>query len=309
MEVNNKQNAHKYLDTVLIVGCGYIGKALAEALQQQGVKVGALTRNPEQADRLRAMGLIDVVEAELDSREWHGRLTQQYRAVVNCVSSAGGGLSGYQKSYIDGQQSLLEWASVVKPEVICYTSSTSVYPQDGGMWVDESFSTESESPTAAILLAAEKMLMDAKELCERRYVLRLGGIYGPGRHYLIDQVRSGEGVIPGRGDYHLNMIHRDDAVRALLALLQIKMEVKSAIFNLCDDNPTRKDEIVSWMADLIGSPCPVFDPNLKSPRLQRRGSSMPDRKISNAKIKTITEWSPYFLDYRLGYYDLLMPKI
>lgn len=76
----------------MIFGCGYVGRALAQRLLQAGVRVGALTRNADKAAELKALGLQEVVVADLDSDAWHDALSGTYGAVVNCVSSAGGGL-------------------------------------------------------------------------------------------------------------------------------------------------------------------------------------------------------------------------
>lgn len=83
--------SQKLPESVFIFGCGYVGTALAEYLIEQGVRVGALTRNREKAARLRELGVAEVIEAELDSSTWHAQVRGQYEAVVNCVSSAGGG--------------------------------------------------------------------------------------------------------------------------------------------------------------------------------------------------------------------------
>lgn len=305
MDEPNQQCNLNLPRSVLIVGCGYIGSTLARRLLEAGVQVGALTRNATTADILRKMGVAEVIEAELDSYLWHEQLNLKYEAVVNCVSSAGGGLAGYQKSYVDGQRSLLEWAQKGEPKLICYTSSTSVYPQDGGAWVDETASTEPASETAALLLQAEQMLLDEANWEGRRYVLRLGGIYGPGRHYLIDQIKSGELVLPGEGRHHLNMIHCDDAVGGILATLDTVTTVPSGVYNVCDGQPSRKSEIAQWIATSLKVPCPVFDPTLMTSRLQRRGGYMPDRKISSRKLQKVAQWQISYSDYQIGYVNFL----
>jgi nucleoside-diphosphate-sugar epimerase len=301
----DKQYKIKLPDSVLIVGCGYIGSALAERLLAAGVRVGALTRNCKTADALRKLGLAEVVVADLDSHEWHKQINSQYQGVVNCVSSAGGGLIGYQKSYVEGQKSLLAWARQKKPEIICYTSSTSVYPQDHGDWVDETAATEPASETSAILVESERILLEDALWRGRRYILRLGGIYGPGRHYLIDQVKEGATVLPGMGQYHLNMIHRDDAVGGILAVLDRSALVPDGVYNLCDGQPSKKMDIVSWIAAQMKLPCPSFDPKLASSRVQRRGGKMPDRKISNHKLQVATCWQPIYSSFKSGYLKLL----
>ena len=301
MKGESSQNATNDVAAVFIAGCGYVGSTLAARLKKKGVRVGALTRNEKRAAELMELGLEEVLVANLDSREWHNKLRLKYQAVVNCVSSAGGGLAGYQKSYVEGQRSLLEWAQVVQPEVICYTSSTSVYPQNHGNWVDETASTEPCTETSALLLQAEQMLLNSESYHGGAFVLRLGGIYGPGRHYLIDQIKGGETVLAGDGRHHLNLIHRDDAVSGIMAVLESSPSLVSGIYNLCDGQPYIQSEIVRWIAASLNVTCPTFDPKMKSARMLRRRGYSPDRKISNTKLMKATSWSAKYPNFKVGY--------
>lgn len=294
--------------SVLILGCGYLGTALAQRLMSEGIRVGALTRNVQQGEYLKTLGLDEVVVEEIDSDAWHLQIKGEYKAVVNCVSSAGGGLAGYQKSYVAGQHSFLKWAQHQDLETVCYTSSTSVYPQDGGVWVDELALTEPASETAAILLEAERLILEAETLSSDRYVLRLAGIYGPQRHYMIDQLRLGTKVLPGDGKPNLNSIHRDDAVDAIVLLLRKRVGTGVEIFNVCDGEPIPKIELIQLLAVRMQCECPIFDPKIKNIRLQRRGGRMPDRKISNKKLRLLTSWKPANGSILQGYSSLLTIK-
>lgn len=294
--------AHSLPASVMIFGCGYVGSALAARLLERGVRVGALTRNPERAAALRALGVSEVVEADLHTSGWWGQVSRDYQAVVNCVSSAGGGIEGYRLSYVEGQARILEWLAGGPSVRYVYTSSTSVYPQDGGVEVDETADLEGASPTTSLLLESERLLSDASVL-EHWYVLRLAGIYGPGRHHLLDQLREGAGVIPGRGDYTMNMIHREDAVSAILVALA--GGASSGIYNICDNEPSPKFQVLNWLAGQLGQPAPRFDPTAVSPRLQRRGGSMPDRRISNRKARRVLGWVPCYRSFREGYASIL----
>jgi nucleoside-diphosphate-sugar epimerase len=292
-------------ESVMIFGCGYVGTALAEVLLRAGVRVGALTRNPEKAAHLRELGVSEVLEAELASEAWHAGLTSSYAAVVNCVSSAGGGLEGYRRSYLEGQRSILRWAKPSQVRTFLFTSSTSVYPQDGGVGVDEIADTTGAPDTGQVLLQAERLLSDAAALFECWYVLRLAGIYGPGRHYLLDQLRAGSAVIAGSGDYTLNSIHRDDVVAAICAALSGAGAQKSGIYNIADDCPETKATVLHWLAGELGMVPPHFDPAQVSPRMQRRGGRMPDRKILNQHAKARLGWIPRYPDFRAGYRAIL----
>ncbi|MEM7789997.1 MAG: NAD-dependent epimerase/dehydratase family protein [Verrucomicrobiota bacterium] len=291
-------------DSVMIFGCGYVGSALAEKLIANGVRVGALTRNEETAEVLRKKGLSEVVIEEVDSDRWH-KVLGDYSAAVNCVSSAGGGLAGYRKSYFEGQRSILNWAATTNLSHYIYTSSTSVYPQDGGLLVDENADTTDAPETGQVLLESEKLIEAAAVSFKNWFVLRLAGIYGPGRHFLLDQLNEGRGVIPGRGDYTLNLIHLYDIVAVIMAALSSNLASRSGIYNVADDSPSLKQEILAWLAAQVGMSVPQFDPDVISSRLKRRGGRMPDRRVDNSKVKAALNWQPRFKSYREGYEELL----
>ena len=304
--------SRKLPESVIIFGCGYLGTALAKHLLNQGVRVAALTRNAEKAAYLRKMvaelrtgykqAAIEVIEGDLDSNDWHGRVEGRYEAAVNCVSSAGGGLAGYQKSYVDGQRSILEWSKSQSIRSYIYTSSTSVYPQDDGVLIDESADTSGAPATGQLLLKSEAMLAKS-DIFPKWYVLRLAGIYGEGRHFLLNQIRQAKGEIPGSGEYEMNMIHLEDIISAICAALC--GEAASDVYNITDDAPTIKAEVMAYLAEAMELPKPVFNPKKVSERLKRRGGRMPHRYVSNKKARVALEWNPNFPSFREGYASLL----
>ena len=304
--------SRKLPESVIIFGCGYLGTALAKHLLNQGVRVAALTRNAEKAEYLRKMVAelrtgyeqvaIEVIEGDLDSNDWHGRVEGRYEAVVNCVSSAGGGLAGYQKSYVNGQRSILEWSKSHSIRSYVYTSSTSVYPQDDGVLIDESADTSGAPATGQLLLESEAILAES-DILPKWYVLRLAGIYGEGRHFLLNQLSEAKGEIPGSGDYAMNMIHLEDIISAICAALC--GEAVSDVYNITDDAPTIKADVVAYLAEAMKLPKPVFNPEKVSERLKRRGGRMPHRYVSNKKAREALKWSPKFPSFREGYASLL----
>lgn len=316
----------------------------AEAVAR-GLEVTALTRNPATASELRRRGVRTVV-GDVAGSAWHDDIPTAPDFVLDCVGAGGGGLDGYRHSYLGGMASILAWARTRGGVgTFVYTSSTSVYPQDGGVVVTEdSVPLASESggegasesvgggergngcesergderrgpgsdrrpeppPLVArrderreILRETERLLASARGVCRRWFVLRLAGIYGPGRHHLLDQVRAGS--VSGAGEPHLNLIHRDDVVAAILACLEAALTVADLALNVADDGAARKGEIVAWLAHRMLVPPPGFT---GFPAVGRRAVT-PDRIIANDRIKSVLAWRPRYPSFREGYAAIL----
>lgn len=283
---------------LIIFGCGYVGSALAEASLAAGASVTALTRNALTADALRRLG-AQVVVGDLAEAAWHASIPGGADYAVNCVSSGGGGLEAYRRSYVGGMASIAAWAGAREVGTLVYTSSTSVYPQGDGQRIDEDAVTAPASERAALLLETEATVRRPGSGWAHGVVLRLAGIYGPGRHHLLDQVRAGE--VAGRPETHLNVIHRDDIVSAILACLTISAKGAGGVFNLADDAPATKGEVVHWLAERLG----VAVPRFTGAPVGTRGGLTPDRIIDNSRIKAALGWRPTHPTFRSGYGSLL----
>ncbi|HTJ78552.1 MAG TPA: SDR family oxidoreductase [Rariglobus sp.] len=284
----------------MIFGAGYVGAEVARQAVACGMRVTALTRNPAKAEALHALGVEPVV-ADLAVGDWHAHpaLLGGADFALNCVSSGGGGADGYRRSYVDGMRSVLAWTERAPVGTLVYTSSTSVYPQDGGMRVDETAPTTDVSGNGRILLEAEDLLRGWGG--GRAFVLRLAGIYGPQRHHLLDQLREGTGFVAGRGDHRLNLIHRDDIAGAVWAVLGAPDDITGGIFNVADDGAAPKAEVINWLAARLGVPEPAFT---GAPATGRRAVT-PDRVIANDKLKRVLGWRPLYPTFREGYAEIL----
>lgn len=282
-----------------VFGAGYVGSALCRRALAAGWEVRALTRNESTAALLKRDG-VECVIADIASTQWHEKVGNWPDAVVNCVSSGGGGVDGYRRSYLEGSCSLAAWrAARGFTGVTIYTGSTSVYPQGEGQSLDELADTGlGATELAEILLQTERTLADGPG---KTFIFRLSGIYGPGRHHLLDALRAGETCLPGRGDFHLNLVHRDDIVKAIGCALGAESQVAGGIFNITDDTPARKQEVVSWLAEKMGKPAPSFSGEPTSGRRRL----VPDRIILNRKAKAILGWFPSFPSFREGYAAIL----
>lgn len=288
---------------LVIFGCGYIGSAVAEAAQAAGARVEALTRNPDKAAALRAAGLAKVAVADLASTEWYAQIDGGADFVVNCVSS--GGPDQYWRSYVVGMQSIVSWAARGPRPVgtFVYTSSTSVYPQGEGAVVEEEAWAPGATPNGRTISESEVLLKTAPApAVARHFILRLAGIYGPGRHHLLDQLRAGAETLNGSGGHRLNLAHRDDIVAAILACLAAPASVGSEIFNVADNAPALRADVVGWLCGRLGRPVPAFD-GLTTAR--RGGAPMPDRIIANAKLQRVLGWTPKHPDFKAGFGEIL----
>lgn len=289
----------------MIFGCGYLGARVAHEALKRGMHVAALSRNAGQAHALTRLGIQQVVTAELDRAEWHPLLNPRQDLVVNCVSSAGGGWDGYRKSYVEGMRSILDWAAGGSVGALIYTSSTSVYAQGEGAWVTEEDRAGESSEGGRILREGERLLEEAPAAVKRRLILRLGGIYGPDRHHLLTRARAEFSEEEGDSTY-LNSIHVDDAVAAVWAAAEADTRIVNGIFNVVDDMPARKGEIVAYLRERVkerGLEQSVIEPPVLAAR--RRAGPRPNRRVSNRKAREVLHWRPGFSDYRAGYEPLL----
>lgn len=313
----------KFLGGRLVVfGAGYVGGAVAREAAARGMRVTALTRNPETARGLAEAG-VDTVVGELADDAWHGRIAGRGAGwgadfVLNCVGAGGGGLEGYRKSYVDGMRSVAGWAAKMRGRagagqsgigagigVLVYTGSTAVYPQSGGAVVGEEAPCGERAAggdgRARWLLEAERLAfaMQAEGTARGVAVLRLAGIYGPGRHQLLDTLRDGADALPGRGDYYMNLVHRDDIAGAIWAAFS--SPEAQGVFNIADDSAATRGELCGWLARQLGRPAPRFS---GVAAVGRRGALL-HRLIDNRRAKAQLGWRLRYPTFREGYAPIL----
>lgn len=287
---------------VLIVGCGYVGLPLGAELVRQGHGVFGLRRSLSSDDELHRIG-ITPLHADITQLATLANLPRDFDWVVNCVASGGGGVEEYRPLYLQGMINLTDWlvpaperADITIPRFV-YTSSTGVYGQNDGSLVDETSPTEPASETAKVLVEAEKALLAggrAKNF--PAMILRSAGIYGPGRGYLLKQFLRGEARIDGAGVRTLNMIQRDDLIRAIIATLERGRT--GEIYNAVDDEPVSQLEFFKWLAVELGRPLP---PSVVEDIAAPRKRGLTNKRISNRKLKSELGFTFKFPNYQSGY--------
>lgn len=279
---------------VLVLGCGYAGRAILDRAAVGGAVTCGLTRNPETAAGLSGGGHAAVV-ADLGEPDWSRGLPPGSWDVVVCSVSGGGyDTRAYRQTYVETQQRVSEWASRALPGHYLYTGSTGVYPQDDGSWVDET-SMVGSSPRADLLLEAEAVAL-AVPVKSVVTVLRLAGIYGPGRRGTLDRLREGADEVQGRAEAHVNLIHRDDVAGAVESALRAGLAA-SGVFNVSDGHPPRRGDMVAWLCRRLGRPVPAFAGS------GARGGA--DRRISPERAERVLGWRPQVPDFRAGYDAIL----
>jgi len=282
---------------VLIIGCGYVGLPLGVELRRLGHEVFGVRRSARGTAALQQAGLHPIV-ADISNPDACRQWPEPFDWIINTAACGPGGtLEDYRRLYLEGTRHLLERLQAAPPALYVYTSSTSVYAQDDGSWVDEESPAEPSSPTSRILRQTETLLLEAWR--KDRFpavILRLAGIYGPGRGYAFKQFIRGEATLSGAGRRHMNMIHRDDVVGAIQAALHRGRP--GAIYNVVDDEPVSQRDFFAWVASQLGRPLPPQAPEAAETDRKR---GLTDKRVSNRRLKTDLRYRLRFPTFREGY--------
>ena len=279
---------------LLIVGCGYVGSALARARQGKD-QIWGVTMTEERHPSLRSSG-IEPVAADVRSANWTHDLPDQIDAIINTISSGG---ADYREIYWKSNYDLLQKYRADPPRYFIYTSSTSVYTQIDSRIVSEDAPAVPTTNPGQILLDTEQLLLSAREFSSM-VILRLAGIYGPGRHALLDDLREGMSRFSEDPTRWVNQIHCDDAASAIAHLLEAAPHHQT--YNVVDDEPVRYGDLLAWLAGQLGIPPPIYD--AAAPKTRTRQGPRPHRRISNSKLRA-TGWKPRFPSYREGMAGIL----
>jgi nucleoside-diphosphate-sugar epimerase len=234
---------------VLVAGCGWLGRALARALLERGDRVTAVRRDAARLEGLRALGAVPLA-LDLADPASTARVPPGVEAIVACQAAGSDGVEPYRNAYLRGNATLLAAAERLPLRALVYTGSTGVFGQRDGSDVDESSPPAPASPSAEVLVEAERMLLEAAKRGVPARIVRLSGLYGPGRAGIVDRVRSGALALgPGDGAW-MCFCHLEDAVAAALAALDRGRA--GAVYHATDASPARRREVVEWIAGRLG---------------------------------------------------------
>jgi nucleoside-diphosphate-sugar epimerase len=263
----------------LVVGCGYLGRRVAARWLAAGRRVAALTRR--NAAELAAFGVEPVVGDVLDPASLRNlRAAPTVLYAVGLDRSAGRPM---REVYVGGLANVLD--TLPPCDRFVYVSSTSVYAQTSGEWVDETSPTEPAEESGRVVLEAEGLLRARRP---DAIVLRFAGIYGPNRLLRQQPLLKGEPLV-GDADKWLNLIHVSDGADAVLAAEA--RGVPGETYNIADDAPVSRRDFYTELARLLNAPEAKFDP--------RPEPGAANRRVRNARAKA-TGWAPQFPSYREG---------
>ena len=252
---------------VAIIGCGYVGTAVARLWQQQGLNVTATTTTPERLPELNAVVQRAIVLKGDDAKTLQAELNNQQ---VLFLSVGAPNAQAYEFTYLTTARTL---ASILPhcPHLrqLIYTSSYALYGNQQGQWVDETLPLAPASRNAEILAESEQILLNAASEHLRVCIFRLAGIYGPGRELVKIFRRIANTTQPGDGNNPSNWVHLDDIVGAVEFARQMRLE---GIYNLVNDRPLPRRELIQRVCDRNNLPPVTWD------------STQPSRRPYNAKV-------------------------
>jgi len=275
-------------ERVLLAGCGDLGLRVARRLHERGDEVWALRRTPL-AD---PPGFIRQVRADLTDPSSLRGLPQGLTQLVYLPAPDRRDAHAYRALFGDGLRHLLEATGAGAWRRVLLVSSSAVYGEHAGARVDE------RTPAAPLAFNGET-LRDAERWlaaqCPGAVVLRLAGLYGPGRLDLLGRLRQGGVAVPRQARHWANRVHVDDAASAIAHLLRLAAPLE--IYLGVDDTPLPMDILYDCLAHLAGAPLPADGP---------APGHVGNKRLSNARLRA-SGWVPRWPDARVGYAALSGP--
>jgi nucleoside-diphosphate-sugar epimerase len=272
---------------VLIAGCGYVGSVVAKLFADTGWDVTGWIRTDQMAGRV-GEGEISLKAVNIANLDAVRSNAFGANVVVHCASS---GADSYRHVYRDGVANL---SACFPGARLIFTSSTSVYPQRDRSLVTEESPAEPDSDNARILREAEEIALENSGI-----VLRVAGIYGPGRSFLLRSTMNRTAIATDR---IVNQVHRDDVASAIFFLGGCQTINPPRIFNVVDDTPAPRAEILAWLSERLNLPLPTSVVMAE----QRQGHS--NKRVSNAKLRALG-WTPAYPNYREGFDQSVLPAL
>ncbi|MDB4399709.1 SDR family oxidoreductase [bacterium] len=258
----------------LVLGCGYLGLRVARLWRSQGDSVYAVTRCQNNAQRMKQEGIIPVIADITEPDSVQG--LPQADTILFAVGMDRKKYDSVHSVYVEGLKNVLSGISIV-PSQLIYVSSTGVYGNFDGAWIDENSPTDPAREGGKACLAAEETLRKSR-FAAQSCILRFAGIYGPQRVPTKALIQS-EQWKKISSDGFLNLIHVDDGANIIQKVAD--QAIVQETFNVSDGNPPKRKEYYQFIAEQLGlSEIPWEETNSVNENT-RSGSN---KRISNKKL-------------------------
>lgn len=271
---------------VMIVGCGYVGKAVAATWVEQGLDVTATTTTPARLPELRAIAHHAIVLRADDADALRDAMSGQDTVLLSVGAP---NRDAYEQTYLNTAKSTATTLAATSVKQVIYTGSCAVYGDQAGRRVDEDTAIAPITPHHQIIADSERILLDAATEQQKVCVLRLGGIYGPDRELVRIFGRAAGTTRPGTGSEPSNWIHLDDIVGAIDFARTHRL---SGLYNLVQDNPPSRRELIDQVCQTHNLPPVQWNPELPSTRSYN--AIVSNQKIRTAGYAFIHKHLPYF---------------
>jgi nucleoside-diphosphate-sugar epimerase len=283
--IQQQSTRRPIFENIAVLGCGYVGNALAESWQEQGHFVTGTTTSRGRVASLAGTLSKAVLAKGADYSAMQSLLQDQSTLVVSIAPTGfqEADTAAYETTYISTTQNLVKVLSQA-PNVtqIIYLSSCSVYGDRQGEWVEETSPVAPLEQRSQVIHQSEQIILRAANEQQKVCILRLGGIYGPGRE-LVSMFGGLAGMtMPGKGDRFINWIHRDDIIGAIEFA---RLNELQGIYNLVDDSRLTVKEQVSRVCERYDLPQVKWDPSQLS--LQRKSVQVSNHKLKVAGYELI----------------------
>ncbi len=275
----------------LIVGCGYLGGRVAERWLAAGDTVFAITRSKDRSVELRQRGLEPIV-ADVARPETLLQLPAADSVLYAVGFDARSGTSRRQV-YVEGLGAVLD-ALPNETRRVIFISSTGVYGDAGGDWVDEDTPCRPTREAGRELLAAEQLLASHR-LGQRAIVLRMAGMYGHERLPRQADIRAGKAILAA-SDSWLNLIHVDDAAEVVIAA--DARAKPPCTYVVSDGQPAERREFFRYLGERLAAPAVQFIEPL--PDFLKSHHSGDSKRVRNAKMLSDLKVRLAYPGYRAG---------
>ncbi len=261
----------------LIIGCGYLGRRVAQRWLDASDDVFALTRSEANAAALRELGIEPLIG---DVTQAHSlNALPECDTVLHAVGFDRSAAPSKREVYVDGLRNVLDRVADRCGRFL-HISSTSVYGQEDGELVDEDSPCEPAHESGQICLDAEQLVFERRARGEfpAATILRLSGIYGPQRLLARMETIRAKQPLPGNPNAWLNLIHVDDAAAAVVAAAELAAD-QSGLFLVSDDEPTRRRTYYETLAQLLGVDGVRFDGDVPARHTRGLGKRCCNRRL------------------------------